>query len=51
MWEQLARTDAGSLYKAACYRAVTAAVLRKAPDADAAADQFAIKEADQRWHG
>jgi tetratricopeptide (TPR) repeat protein len=47
MWEQLARTDAGSLYKAACYRAVTAAVLGDSPDADAAADQFASEEADR----
>src|SRR5260370_13793962 len=28
LWEQLKRTDAGSLYDAACMRAVTAAVLR-----------------------
>jgi tetratricopeptide (TPR) repeat protein len=37
MWEKLGRTDADSLYKAACYRAVTARVLRataKGPDAD-----------------
>jgi tetratricopeptide (TPR) repeat protein len=36
MWEKLGRTDADSLYKAACYRAVTAGVLRataKGPDA------------------
>jgi serine/threonine protein kinase len=29
MWEALKRTDAGSLYNAACLRAVTAAVLRE----------------------
>jgi serine/threonine protein kinase/tetratricopeptide (TPR) repeat protein len=28
IWEQLQRTDAGSLYNAACFRAVTAAVIR-----------------------
>src|SRR5262245_52853695 len=30
MWEKLNRTDAVSLYNAACYRAVTAGVLRAA---------------------
>ncbi len=37
MWEKLNRTDAFSLYNAACLRAVTAAVLKKAttPGADA----------------
>jgi tetratricopeptide (TPR) repeat protein len=39
MWERLARNDADSLYKAACFRAVTAGVLPAAsqtPDADQA---------------
>jgi hypothetical protein len=37
MWEGFHRTDAGSLYDAACYRATTAAVLRLSdPSADAA---------------
>jgi eukaryotic-like serine/threonine-protein kinase len=46
LWEQLKRTDPGSLYSAACYRAVTARVLREtdmSPEtlkqADAEADQ------------
>jgi hypothetical protein len=41
MWEGLRRTDADSLYNAACYRAVTAAVVRAADKPGAAA-----KEAD-----
>ena len=36
MWEKLNRTDAGSLYDAARFRAVTAGVQAKAPGADAA---------------
>jgi tetratricopeptide (TPR) repeat protein len=32
MWEKLNRTDAGSLYNAACFRAVAAAVQAKTPD-------------------
>jgi serine/threonine protein kinase len=46
MWENLKRTDADSLYRAACVRAVTAAVVRAADtfgdggrEADAEADQ------------
>jgi hypothetical protein len=35
MWERLNRTDADSLYTAACYRAVTAGVAGQAPGADA----------------
>ena len=35
MWEKLNRPDADSLYNAACYRAVTAAVQAKNPTADA----------------
>ena len=48
MWERLNRTDAGSLYNAACYRAVTAAVVKvdtKTPGADAA--RLATEEADR----
>jgi hypothetical protein len=36
MWEKLNRTDFDSLYNAACYRAVTAAVIRSARGADVA---------------
>ena len=36
MWEKLNRTDAGSLYHAACFRAITARVQIKTPGADAA---------------
>jgi serine/threonine protein kinase len=39
MWEKLQRTDADSLYNAACFRAVTAAVLRAADKAPAGARQ------------
>ena len=41
MWEKLDRRDANSLYKAACWRAITAQVLRDtgAPGADAEADR------------
>jgi tetratricopeptide (TPR) repeat protein len=40
MWEKLARTDAGSLYSAACFRAVTARLLKDRPgDAKAEADR------------
>ncbi len=49
LWEKLKRTDGGSLYSAACYRAVTARVLREtdmSPDAlkqaDAEADQAMV---------
>jgi hypothetical protein len=45
MWEKLIRTDAGSLYNAACFRAVTAAVQAKAPGADAA--RLAKEDADR----
>jgi serine/threonine protein kinase len=48
MWEMLNRTDAPSLYNAACYRAVTAAVLDqdpKTPGADA--NRLAKEEADR----
>jgi serine/threonine protein kinase len=36
LWESLKRTDAASLYKAACMRAVTTAVLREADPGNAA---------------
>jgi hypothetical protein len=45
MWEALKRADAGSLYDAACMRAVTAAVLQSTPDANAA--RLAKEEADR----
>jgi tetratricopeptide (TPR) repeat protein len=46
LWEKLNRTDAGSLYDAACMRAVTAAVLRAADPSPAGAKQ-AEAEAEQ----
>jgi eukaryotic-like serine/threonine-protein kinase len=46
MWEKLQRTDAASLYNAACYRAVTTAVLR-AKDTPHAAPEAAAVEADR----
>src|SRR5262249_29392783 len=46
MWENLQRTDAGSLYQAARMRAVTAAVLRAAEPCPASAQQ-ADAEADR----
>ena len=46
LWEKLRRTDPRSLYNAACYRAVTAAVLR-ASDKSPAAAQEARAEADR----
>ncbi len=46
MWEKLKRTDAGSLYDAACMRAVTAAVLRAGDPSEATA-KAAIAEADR----
>ena len=45
MWEKLNRTDADSLYNAACIRAVTAAVQAKNPAADAA--RLARDDADR----
>jgi tetratricopeptide (TPR) repeat protein len=45
MWEKLNRTDATSLYGAACMRAVTAAVIRSAPGADAT--RLANEQADR----
>ena len=45
MWEKLNRTDADSLYDAACFRAVTAGVQAKTPGADAA--RLAKEDADR----
>ena len=45
MWEKLNRTDAVSLYDAARFRAVTAAVQAKTPGADAA--RLAKDDADR----
>ena len=45
MWEKLNRTDADSLYNAACFRAVTAAVQAKNPGADAT--RLAKEDADR----
>ncbi|HMP03090.1 MAG TPA: serine/threonine-protein kinase [Gemmatales bacterium] len=45
MWENLCRTDAHSLFGAACLRAITAAVQAKTPGADAA--QLAQADADK----
>ena len=45
MWEKLNRTDAESLYNAACFRAVTAGVQAKAPGADTA--RLAQEDADR----
>jgi tetratricopeptide (TPR) repeat protein len=46
MWENLNRTDALSLYSAACFRAVTAAVLHATDESDEAA-RGAAAEADR----
>jgi tetratricopeptide (TPR) repeat protein len=48
MWEALDRTDAASLYNAACFRAVTAAVLRAASP-DAAKDATAEADRAMAW--
>ena len=45
MWEKLNRTDADSLYAAACFRAITAGVQAKNPAADAA--RLAKDDADR----
>jgi tetratricopeptide (TPR) repeat protein len=48
MWERLNRTDANSLYNAACFRAVTAAILKVDPEsAGAEATKLANEEADR----
>ena len=46
MWERLNRTDSESLYNAACWRAVTAAVVRATDDSPQAASSAAA-EADR----
>jgi serine/threonine protein kinase len=46
LWEKLNRTDASSLYNAACWRAVTAAVLR-ANDPSPTGTKQAVAEADK----
>jgi hypothetical protein len=53
MWEGLNRADAASLYNAACYRAVTATVLRAADGSGAEASSAAATEADRamNWLG
>jgi tetratricopeptide (TPR) repeat protein len=45
LWEKLKRTDAISLYSAACFRSVTAAVLKQTSGADAT--RLAKEEADR----
>jgi hypothetical protein len=45
MWEKLNRADADSLYEAACFRAITAAVAGQAPDTGAA--RLATDDADR----
>jgi hypothetical protein len=45
IWEKLKRTDASSLYEAACWRAVTASVQAKANEPDAA--RLANEDADK----
>ncbi len=45
MWEKLNRSDAGSLYDAACMRAVTSAVQAKEPGPDAA--RLTAEDADR----
>jgi hypothetical protein len=48
IWEKLNRTDAESLYAAACLRAFTAAILKKGPKTPGAdATRFAEEEADR----
>ena len=45
LWEKVNRTDADSLYDAACYRAIAAGVQAKTPGADAAR----LAKADTDW--
>jgi tetratricopeptide (TPR) repeat protein len=48
MWERLNRTDANGFYRAACFRAVTAAILKADPKTPAAdATRLATEEADR----
>jgi tetratricopeptide (TPR) repeat protein len=46
MWENLKRTDPDSLYVAACFRAVTAAVIKAGNDRSAEVTRIAREEAD-----
>jgi len=43
MWEELKRSDAGSLYNAACFRAVTAGVIRAGNQSEDAAKKAAAE--------
>jgi hypothetical protein len=45
MWEKLNLTDADNLYRACCFRAVTAAVIKLTPSADEA--RLTMEQADQ----
>lgn len=47
MWEKQGRTDLDSLYKAACCRAVTAALLRKPTTPGADATQIGNEQSDR----
>jgi serine/threonine protein kinase/tetratricopeptide (TPR) repeat protein len=49
LWEQLGRTDPDSLYDAARYRAVTAAVFRAAKSPDAARQAVAEEDRAMAW--
>ncbi|HVC95979.1 MAG TPA: tetratricopeptide repeat protein [Pirellulales bacterium] len=50
MWEDLKRPDASSLYNAACFRAVTAAVIRAGDESeDAAKDAAAEADRAMDW--
>jgi serine/threonine protein kinase/tetratricopeptide (TPR) repeat protein len=49
MWEALKRTDAESLYKAACYRAVAAAVLRAGNKSETATKDAAEADRAMAW--
>jgi non-specific serine/threonine protein kinase/serine/threonine-protein kinase len=47
LWENLRGTGPSDLYNAACYRAVTAAVLKKATSPDGNMPQLAVEEASR----
>jgi serine/threonine protein kinase/tetratricopeptide (TPR) repeat protein len=51
MWEKFQRTDAMSLYDAACHRGVTAAVIREAKNAGPDSTRLADEQADlaMKW--
>ena len=46
MWEQLKRTDVDSLYNAACFRAVTAAVIKRSKTQAADTGRLANEQGD-----